>query len=145
MSIPEQIAAHLATLPEPRQSELRTLHERILALLPGVRLWFHDGKDDTGKVISNPNIGYGFHTFIQAKGKRLDWFKASISATSTGISVYLLGIKDKEFLKDSYAPTIGKASISGYCIKFKKLSDINRKVLEEAILRHLEQEYGSPT
>lgn len=137
MSIPEQIAAHFDTLSEPRQSELRSLHERIVSLLPGVRLWFHDGKDDTGKVISNPNIGYGFHTFVQAKGKRLDWFKASISATSTGISVYLLGIKDKEFLKDKYAATVGKASISGYCIKFKKLADINLNVLDTAIKTHL--------
>jgi len=56
-----------------------------------------------------------------------------LSANTTGISVYILGIKDKTFLAQTYGREIGKASVTGYCIKFKKLKDININVLEAAI------------
>lgn len=138
MSVPTQIENYLESLPEPKRSEMKSLHERILNLLPGTRLWFHDGTDDTGKVVSNPNIGYGFYTIRYANKKTLDWFRASISANTVGISVYLLGIKDKNFLKESYGSRLGKASISGYCIKFKKLGDIHLEVLDESIRKHVQ-------
>ena len=44
-----------------------------------------------------------------------------------------MGIKDKTYLAQTYAKKIGKASVSGYCIKFKTLEDINMDILELAI------------
>ncbi|HMU43186.1 MAG TPA: hypothetical protein PKA80_07790, partial [Ignavibacteriaceae bacterium] len=52
---------------------------------------------------------------------------------TTGISVYIMGIEDKKYLPETYRNKIGKASVSGYCIKFKKLKDINIDILEAAI------------
>lgn len=140
MSVDTQIQEYLAGLAQPKQQEMQVLHEQICALVPGVRLWFHDGRNEAGKVVSHPNIGYGLQTIRYANGTHLDWFKVGISAHTTGISVYLPGIKDKHFLKEHYGDTLGKASISGYCIKFRKLADINRPVLNEAIRRHLQGE-----
>ena len=51
-----------------------------------------------------------------------------------GISVYIMGIEDKKYLPETYGKIIGKASVSGYCIKFKTLKDINMDTLETAIL-----------
>jgi hypothetical protein len=45
----------------------------------------------------------------------------------------ILGIEDKTYLAQTYGKTIGKASVSGYCIKFKNVKDINILVLEAAI------------
>ena len=58
-----------------------------------------------------------------------------MSANTTGISVYIMGIKDKTYLPQTFEKKIGKASVSGYCIKFKTLKDINIDILEAAI-RH---------
>jgi hypothetical protein len=44
-----------------------------------------------------------------------------------------MGIKDKKYLAETYGKDFGKASVTGYCIKFKKLKDINIDVLEAAI------------
>ena len=44
-----------------------------------------------------------------------------------------MGLKDKKYLPETYAKTIGKANVSGYCIKFKTLKDINTTILETAI------------
>ena len=44
-----------------------------------------------------------------------------------------MGLGDKAYLPETYGSKIGKASVTGYCIKFKTLNDINIKVLEAAI------------
>jgi hypothetical protein len=60
-------------------------------------------------------------------------YQIGMSANTTGISIYILGIEDKTYLAQTYGKTIGKASVSGYCIKFKNVKDINILVLEAAI------------
>ncbi|WP_457256317.1 hypothetical protein [Pedococcus sp. P5_B7] len=58
-----------------------------------------------------------------------------MSANTAGISVYVLGLDDKAFLKRTYGDSIGRASVTGYCIRFKRLADIDVDVLQSAI-RH---------
>jgi hypothetical protein len=101
--------------------------------MPESKLWFLDGKDSEGKVVSNPNIGYGIHMMKYANGTTKEFYRIGLSANTTGISVYIMGIEDKKFLSESYGKRLGKASVSGYCIKFKTLKDINIEVLEEII------------
>lgn len=133
MNIPEQIKQYIDSLPEPKRGDMQTLHRHILGVLPGCKLWFDNGKNNEGKVVSNPNIGYGLYTIKYADGKSKEFFQIGLSATTTGISVYILGIKNKTYLAQTYGKAIGKASVTGYCIKFKTLKDINITVLEAAI------------
>lgn len=134
MNIDEQIKSYIGSLPEPKRSEIEVLHKHILQLLPKGKLWFLDGKDANGKIVSNPNIGYGLQTVKYADGKTKEFYQVGISANTTGISVYIMGINDKKYLPENYGKKIGKASVTGYCIKFKTLSDINLETLEMAIL-----------
>ncbi len=133
MTIEDEIDAYIAEQPEAKQSDMRALHHRILQIMPGCRLWFLDGRDGDGKTVSNPNIGYGFQTIKYAGGKTREFYQIGLSANTTGISVYILGIDDKKYLAERYGKTLGKASVTGYCIKFKALKDINIDVLEAAI------------
>ncbi len=112
---------------------MQALHRRILQLMPACKLWFLDGKNSENKTVSNPNVGYGFQTIQYADGKTREFYQIGLSANTTGISVYILGIKDKTYLAQTYGKKLGKASVSGYCIKFKTLKDINVDVLEAAI------------
>jgi hypothetical protein len=96
-------------------------------------LWFEDGRNAEGKVVANPNIGYGFYTIQYADGKTKDFFQIGISGNTTGISVYIMGIKDKTYLIKTFGKKIGKATVTGYCIKFRTLKEINTEVLEAAI------------
>ncbi|MBL7922647.1 MAG: DUF1801 domain-containing protein, partial [Bacteroidia bacterium] len=116
-----------------KRSDVQALQRIILAIKPDCRLWFLDGKNSEGKIVSNPNIGYGQSTITYADGKTRDFYRVGISANTTGISVYIMGIEDKTFLSRTYGKDLGKASVSGYCIKFKALSAINPDVLEAAI------------
>ena len=133
MTLDDQINRYLESVPEPKQTDMRRLHGAILEMNPGCKLWFLDGKDESGKVVSNPNIGYGSLRKKYADGKIKEFYQAGISANSTGLSVYIMGIDDKKYLQEKYAHAIGKASITGYCIKFKALKDIELDILKGAI------------
>ena len=133
MTVKEQIKENISSQSEPKRSELEELHQRILQALPKCKLWFLDGKDDKGKIVSNPNIGYGSYSIKYADGTTREFYQIGLSANTTGISVYILGIDDKTYLAKTYGKKIGKASVTGYCIKFKSLKDINIDILEAAI------------
>ena len=135
MDISERVEAYLTTQPEPKQTDLRKLHAHMLAEFPECRLWFNGGTNENGKVVANPNIGYGVHTIAYADGSSREFFRIGLSANTTGISVYVLGLDDKTYLARTYGSSIGKASVTGYCIKFKRLSVINVDTLQAAI-RH---------
>ena len=134
MSVLQDINAYIASQPEAKRSDMHALYRSILKLMPKARLWFLDGKDEKGKVVSNPNIGYGVRTIQYADGKSKEFYQIGISGNTTGISVYIMGIEDKKYLPDTYGKQLGKASVTGYCIKFKKLSDIDLDVLKTTVL-----------
>ena len=133
MSIQKQIKEYITNQPEPKRSDMQELHHVILEVMPACKLWFLDGKNSENKIVSNPNIGYGLRTIKYTDGKTKDFYQIGLSANKTGISVYILGINDKKFLAQTYGKELGKASVSGYCINFKALKDINIDTLKAAI------------
>jgi len=144
MNVEEQIKKYINSQPEPKRSDMQELH-RIILQTPGRKLWFLDGKNSENKTVSNPNIGYGIHTMKYADGTTREFYQIGLSANKTGISVYILGIKDKKFLAQTYGKKLGKATVTGYCIRFKTLKDINIQTLEAAILYGFEAQPRSQT
>ena len=112
---------HLALQGEPNQTELGKVRARVLSEFPDCRLWFDDGLNKGLRLVANPSICYGVLTTKYTNG--------------AGISVYVLGLRDKIDLVRTYGDVIGKASVTGYCIKFRRLSGISTDVLHAAI-RH---------
>jgi len=133
MSVQEQIKNYISSQPDPKRNDMHELHRIILQVGPACKLWFLDGKNEEGKVVSNPNIGYGSHDHKYADGTTGEFYQIGLSANKTGISVYILGIEDKKYLAETYGKNLGKASVTGYCIRFKTLKDINTDVLSAAI------------
>src|SRR6187431_3310860 len=140
MNVQGQIKEYITSQPEPKRSDMQELHRFIMELMPASKLWFLDGKNSENKTVSNPNIGYGLQTIKYADGKTREFYQIGISANKTGISVYILGIGDKTYLAKTYGSKIGKASVTGYCIKFKTLKDINIDILEAAIRNGFESQ-----
>ncbi|MGR6088051.1 MAG: hypothetical protein ACU4F9_07740 [Arcticibacter sp.] len=133
MNTLRQIENYIASQSEPKRSDLDILHKSICNLLPNGRLWFLDGKDESGKTIANPNIGYGLQELRYANGKSKEFYQIGLSANTTGISVYIMGLADKKYLLNTYGKVLGKATVTGYCIKFKALKNINVDILLSAI------------
>lgn len=139
MKVEKQIDEYIAGHPEPKRSEMQELHRTILEVMPACKLWFLNGKDGEGKTVSNPNIGYGHRTLKYADGSTRAFYRIGLSSNKTGISVYILGIDDKKYLSETYGKDLGRATVTGYCIRFKTLKDINLEILEAAIRFGLEQ------
>lgn len=143
MDVQELIERHIAAQPASKQGDMQALHTLILQALPGCRLWFDDGKDGDGKTITNPTIGYGLHTITYANGSTREFFQIGLSANATGISIYILGLEDKTYLARTYGTELGKAKVTGYCIRFRHLADIDEKVLAAAIRYGVEATSGT--
>jgi hypothetical protein len=139
MNIEEQIKEYIAGLPETKRKDMEELHRFIQGIKPTGKLWFLDGKNSEGKTVSNPNIGYGIQTMKYADGTTREFYQIGLSANTTGISVYIMGIDDKTYLAQTYGKTLGKASVTGYCIKFKTLKGINIETLMAAVKFGFEQ------
>ncbi|MCX6320032.1 MAG: DUF1801 domain-containing protein [Bacteroidetes bacterium] len=133
MTVKKQISDYIASQPDAKRMDMQALHEQLLKAMPKCRLWFLDGKDSNNKTVSNPNIGYGLYTIRYADGSEKPFYQVGLSANTSGISVYIMGLKDKDYLPKTYGKKIGKASVTGYCIKFKSLKDIDSKVLLDAV------------
>ena len=99
-SVHTQITDYLAAQPERKRGDMQVLHEMMLRLMPGCRLWFLDGKDEEGRTVSNPNIGYGLRTITHADGRTREFYQVGLSANTSGISVYIMGLDDRTYLAD---------------------------------------------
>ncbi len=133
MDVKTQIKNYIGRQPEPKRDDMQELHRIILEIKPGCKLWFLDGKNNENKTVTNPNIGYGIQTMKYADGKTKEFYQIGMSSNTAGISVYIMGLDDKTYLAKTYGKKIGKANVTGYCIKFKALKDIDLVILEEAI------------
>ena len=138
MNVEAQIQNYINSHPEPKRTEMQELHRTILQVMPLCKLWFMDGKNSENKTVSNPNIGYGLQVMKYADGSTREFYQIGLSANKTGISVYILGIEDKKYLAQTYGKVLGKASVTGYCIRFKTLKDINIEILAAAIRDRVE-------
>lgn len=133
MNIQQQIIDYINSQPQAKQQDLRILDDLCRSILPAGPLWFLDGKDDQQRIIANPNIGYGIYTIHYANGTSKPFYQIGLSANKSGISAYIMGIGDKLWLPNRCADRIGKATVTGYCIRFNAIRDINLNVLEEAM------------
>src|SRR6202789_498564 len=116
MNMQHQITEYIATQPEPKRREMLELHDIILAWMPTCKLWFLDAKDDKGKTVSNPIIGYGSQPLKYANGKTKEFYQIGVSANTTGISIYIMGIDDKKYLAQTFGQELGKETSQDICI-----------------------------
>src|SRR5271170_6178335 len=110
MKIQEQIANYITSQPEPKRSGMQELHRILLQVSPECKLWFLDGKNSENKTVSNPNIGYGSYTIKYANGTTREFYQIGLSANTSGMSVYILGLEDKKYLAEEFGKELGKAS-----------------------------------
>lgn len=140
MNKQNEIESYIASLPDAKRADIETLHELVARLQPDCKRWFLDGRNEDGKVVSNPSIGFGSYEIRYADGSTKEFYRVGLSANTSGISVYIMGLDDKRFLAETYGKDLGKATVTGYCIKFKSLKDIKVDVLESAIKHRLKMD-----
>lgn len=137
MNTEDQIKQYLDSLAQPKREDLLALHQLAISCSKGAEIWFLDGKNSEKKVVSNPNIGYGSCLIQYANGSQKEFYKIGLSANTTGISIYVFDLNSSLYLIQTYGERIGKAKITGYCIQFKSLKDLDMEVLESLFRNEL--------
>lgn len=99
MSIRTEIEVFLQSLTEKTREEIMEIEQLILEAAPNCRLWFLDGKNANGKTVTNANIGYGLQKLHYKDGSFRDFYQVGISPNKSGISMYFIGLEDRNYLK----------------------------------------------
>lgn len=114
---------YIASLEEPRKSDVQQLHEFIQELVPDLKPYMQAGM-----------IGYGSHHYRYASGREGDWMIIGLSGRKDYISVYICAaMEDGHYLPESYKERLPQANIGKSCIRFKRTSDIDLDVLAELV------------
>lgn len=119
-----------------KMNELIAILNWMQTQFPDLQATFHDGKDEKGKQITNPTHGFGAFEQTYANGEKKTHFQIGVAQTKSGISIYLLGIRGKMDLPAACS-ALGKAKVTGYCISYKKMTDLNLGVLKNVLLSTL--------
>ena len=103
--------------------ELRALMERVSGF-PAV-MW--------GTAI----IGFGSYPYLGKSGRGGDWMIVGFSPRKAALSLYGL---HGAYAADGFAETLGKHTTGKGCIYVKRLSDVDRGVLENLIAAAMSRE-----
>ncbi len=108
---------YIESLPEPRRSEMRELHQLITKTAPKLKPKMWGG-----------GIGYGSYHYRYATGREGDWFVVGLMSRKQGISFYSCLTDGKQYIAEKHKKDLPKANIGRSCIRFKRLSDVDLKV-----------------
>ncbi len=104
--------AHIDSLPEPRRSQMRRLHDVLLEALPGadVRMWDYGG----------PLIGYGTYDYSNSKGPAGEWFSVGLASRKNYISLFSMATGAGGYLVEAVHDRFPGTKIGRSCINITK-------------------------
>lgn len=109
---------YVSQIDEPRRSEIARLHSLITKAIPKLTPSMQAGM-----------IGYGTYHYKYASGREGDWPIIALASQKNYISVYVCASQDGKYCAEQHKDELPKASIGKSCIRFKKLADVDTKVL----------------
>ena len=112
---------YFASIAEPRRSDVRALHDAIRKAVPKLKPEMIGGF-----------LGYGKYRYKYESGREGDTGVVMLASQKNYISLYL-GCAGDEALAEKNKERLGKVSVGKYCIRFKKLADLDLKVAMELV------------
>jgi hypothetical protein len=101
--------AHIDALPEPRRSQMRHLHEVIVAAIPeaDITMWEYGGT----------LIGYGSYDYTDSRGKpKGRWFSVGLANRKGYISLFSMGQRAGGYLVESIHDRFPGTKIGRSCL-----------------------------
>lgn len=115
-------AEYLAALEEPRRAELIALDALIRKTAPKLE-----------PVLQGGMLGYGPFHYRYASGREGDACKLALASNAQYVSLYCLAADEQGYVAERYREALPKAKIGKACVRFKRLSDLDQKVLVRLI------------
>lgn len=109
---------YLANLAEPRRSDVTKLHALITKTVPKLE-----------PVIVGGMLGYGPFHYRYESGREGDTAKICVASNASYISLYAMAVDEEGWVAERFKERFPKAKIGKSCVRFKKLDDLDPKVL----------------
>ena len=77
--------------------------------------------------------GYGAFDYTDYKKREMKWPIIAVASQKNYVSVYVCAVEGGEYVSEKYKDQLGKVSVGKSCIRFKKLEDVDLKILEKVI------------
>jgi hypothetical protein len=118
VSAPEEIDTWFAAA-GPREEELRRVDALVMAAAPGI-------DRQLVPVGSGGMLGYGLMPYRPKSAKETTlWPLIALAAQKRHLSLYVCAVVDGEYLPESRAARLGKASCGKSCIRFTSLDALD--------------------
>ena len=115
---------YIRTFDKPVAGELLVLHKLITKTAPKLK-----------PVLNDRIIGYGTYHYKYASGHEGDTCAIGLAKMKQYYSLYTCGADERGYVAEQYKQALPKANIGKGCIRFKRLSDLDLKVVEK-IIKH---------
>src|SRR6266849_10509297 len=115
-------AEYIATLEEPRKTEIAALDVLIRKTAPKLEPFIHIGI-----------LAYGHWHYKYASGREGDWFRIGVASNKNYVSLYVCATDGKGYIAERFKKALPKANIGKACVRFKRLSDLDEAVVAKLI------------
>jgi hypothetical protein len=115
-------AEYLASLDEPRKTEIAMIDAFIRKTVPKLDPFICSGM-----------LAYGPFHYTYASGREGDWFRVGVASNKNYISIYACATVDGAYVAEQFKAQLPKASIGKSCIRFKRWSDLDPKVMSKLL------------
>lgn len=107
---------------EERRQELKNLDAVIKKTAPELKPHF-----------ASNMLGYGSYHYRSRSGREGDWPVIALASQKNYISFYACFADLKGYIPERYKKELPKTSIGKSCIRFKKLTDVDQRILKKII------------
>jgi hypothetical protein len=114
---------YLASVPQDRQEMILFLHEFIKKTVPSLKPHF-----------AYNMLGYGSFPYKNYKKEDIEWPVISLANQKNYVSIYVCSVDKDGYLAEQYKDQLGKVSVGKSCIRFKKVEDVDLKILKKVLI-----------
>ena len=115
-------AQYIAEVEDARREDIQRLHDLIREIAPELEPTMEFGM-----------MAYGKFHYKYASGREGDWMTIGVANNKRYISMDCCSADERGYVAERYRERLPKADIGKSCVRFKRLSDLDEKVLRELI------------
>jgi hypothetical protein len=116
--------AHIESLPEPRRSQIRRLHDVITSAIPDADVTMFD--------YAGPLIGYGSYEYSDSRGKpKGRWFSVGLANRKDSIALHSVGVRDGGYLVEAVRDRFPGTKIGRSCLNITDPDSIDDDAVRE--------------
>lgn len=116
----KSIDEFLKTIDEPRRADMKAIHEMIVKTVPKLAPYYEGS-----------GIGYGMFHYRYASGREGDCPKIGLVNNKQYISIHICAHNERGYISEQHKDQLPKANVGKGCIRFKRWSDLDPKVMKK--------------